>query len=130
DLQIVARPGARAGAQDDAVQDQLPEQTLVLDHARVGEKFPEVGAHALASAVSGVPRLTRSTPTCDGGAFASSWEAAIVMRPVPSRAAPSLSRRATLRYCRARNAMRSGIITALWVLVRAPPRIKARAGFP
>ena len=46
DLLVVARLAAGADAQDDAVEDQLPQQPLILDHARIGEKFLEIDPHA------------------------------------------------------------------------------------
>ena len=45
DLAVVARLPPRPGAQDDAVEHDAPERTLVLDHPRIGEKFLEIAAH-------------------------------------------------------------------------------------
>ena len=45
DLGVVARLAARADAQDDAVERELPHQALVLDHARIGEELLEIAAH-------------------------------------------------------------------------------------
>ena len=45
DLGVVARLTARADAQDDAVERELPHQALVLDHARIGEENLEIAAH-------------------------------------------------------------------------------------
>ena len=45
DLGVVARLAARADAQDDAVERELPHQALVLNHARIGEELLEIAAH-------------------------------------------------------------------------------------
>src|SRR6202048_4068661 len=45
DLLVVARFAARAKTQHNAVEDELPNETLVLDHAGVGEKLFEVAPH-------------------------------------------------------------------------------------
>jgi len=46
DLPVVGRPASRSRAQDDAVEDQLPQQALLLDHARIGQELLQVNAHA------------------------------------------------------------------------------------
>jgi len=46
DLPVIGRFSSRARAQDDAVENQLPEQPLLLDHPRIGEKFLQIDAHA------------------------------------------------------------------------------------
>ena len=46
DFPVVARLAAGANAQDDAVEDQLPPQALILDHARIGKEFLQVKPHA------------------------------------------------------------------------------------
>ncbi len=45
DRVIVAALGARTRGQDDAVEHELPEERIVLDHARVGQELPQVAAH-------------------------------------------------------------------------------------
>jgi hypothetical protein len=47
DLPVIARLAGRADAQDDAVQQKLPPQTLIFDDAGIGQKFLQVDAHAL-----------------------------------------------------------------------------------
>src|SRR5262245_35820124 len=54
DFLVVERLPRRADAQDDAVEDRLPDQALVLDHAAVGEKFLEIDAHT--PGVAGIGR--------------------------------------------------------------------------
>src|SRR6185437_11385601 len=46
DFSVVTRLGGRARAQDDAIQDQLPDETLILDHARVRQELVEINPHA------------------------------------------------------------------------------------
>jgi hypothetical protein len=46
DFQVIARLAAGTDAQDDAVQHQLPQQPLIFDHPRIGQKFLEIDAHA------------------------------------------------------------------------------------
>jgi len=45
DLGVVARLASRPDGQDDAVENELPQRPLILDHARIGEKFLEIAAH-------------------------------------------------------------------------------------
>ncbi len=45
DFLVVARLAARAQRQNDAVEHDLPEQRIVLDHAPVGEKLLQIAAH-------------------------------------------------------------------------------------
>ncbi len=47
DLGVVARLAPRPDAQDDAVEHELPQRALVLDHPRIAEEFLEVAAHGL-----------------------------------------------------------------------------------
>ena len=54
DFPVVARLAGRAGAQDDAVQRQLPQQPLILDHPRIGQEFLEIDPHA--AGVGGIGR--------------------------------------------------------------------------
>ena len=54
DLLVIARLGPRPGVEDDAVQDQLPQQALILDHARIGQELPQIDPHA--PGVGGVGR--------------------------------------------------------------------------
>ena len=46
DLLVVAGFAPRTRVQDDAVQRQLPQQSLVFDHPRIGQEFLEVNPHA------------------------------------------------------------------------------------
>ena len=55
DLAVVARLEPRPDRQDDAVEDELPERALVLDHARIGQEFLEIAAHG---------RRHRRRPAC------------------------------------------------------------------
>ena len=48
DFLIVARFAPRPNRQDDAVEQETPQQRVVLDDALVGEKFFQVSAHRLA----------------------------------------------------------------------------------
>src|SRR5262249_11263302 len=45
DLGVVARLASRPDGQDDAVENELPQRSLILDHARIGEKLLEIAAH-------------------------------------------------------------------------------------
>ena len=55
DLLVVARLAPRPDRQDDAVEDELPEQTALLDHAGIGEELFQVAAHRL-----GIGRVRRA----------------------------------------------------------------------
>ena len=46
DLLVVARLAAGADAQDEAIEDDLPEQALIFDHARIGKEFLQIDPHA------------------------------------------------------------------------------------
>jgi hypothetical protein len=45
DLGVVARLPTRPDGQDDAVENELPQRALILDHPRIGEEFFEIAAH-------------------------------------------------------------------------------------
>jgi hypothetical protein len=45
DLGVIARLAPRPDRQDDAVEHELPDDALVLDHARIGEELLEIAAH-------------------------------------------------------------------------------------
>ena len=55
DSLVVARLAPRPDRQDDAVEDELPEQPALLDHARIGEELFQVAAHRL-----GIGRVGRA----------------------------------------------------------------------
>ena len=96
DLPVVARLAAGTDAQDDAVQDQLPAQPLILDHARIGEEFLQIDPHA--PGVGGIGRAEIDQQHADafrfgsGAGFALPMGTTTVMISVASRVAPSLSR--------------------------------------
>ena len=54
DFLVVARLGAGPASQDDPIEDELPDQPLILDHARVGQKFLQIDTYALG--VGGIGR--------------------------------------------------------------------------
>ena len=97
DLPVVARLAARAGAQDDAVQRQLPQQALVFDHAGIGQELLEIDAHA--PRIRGVGGAEIDQQHADalrpdvraaGSSALSGWESTAVMRRVASRVGPVL----------------------------------------
>ena len=68
DLRVVAGFAARPERQNDAVEDELPDEAGLLDHALVGQELAQISPHRVASVASGVPRLTSSTPILRAGA--------------------------------------------------------------
>ena len=54
DFQIILRLLGGTDLQHDAVEDDLPDQSVVLDHARIGQDLSQIDAHALC--VGGVRR--------------------------------------------------------------------------
>src|SRR5262249_46906828 len=45
DFGVIARLSSGPDGHDDAVENELPQRPLILDHPRIGEKFLEIAAH-------------------------------------------------------------------------------------
>jgi hypothetical protein len=63
----IARLSPGADRQDDAVENELPQRALILDHPRVGEKFLEIAPHGGGVGRLGSAEIDQQHPDLAGG---------------------------------------------------------------